>query len=81
MPKLGQVYTVHLNLLVPDDGTREVLIAMSYFRYASGEFGAVARDLLTEGIERFRASLSPKDKAAFAEIENNVKAAEALKKS
>jgi hypothetical protein len=81
MAKRQQILTVHLNMLVPNDGTLETLRAIAYFRGESGEFAAPARDFLIQGIERFRAGLSDRDKARFAEILHNVKVTEELRKA
>ena len=73
MPKRTIDYPIHLNMLVADDGTKEELIAISYFRNGSDEFGPVVRDFIQDGLIRFRASLSERDKARFREILENVK--------
>lgn len=81
MPKLGLEFTVHLNMMVRDDGTRETLKAIAYFRDGSEEFSVVARDFIAEGIERYKASLSPRDRSRLAEILENVKVTEAMKRA
>ena len=79
MPKMTKDFPVHLNMLVRDDGTKEELIAIAYFRDGSDEFGPVGRDFLRDGIERFKASLSERDRQRLREILANVKVARTMK--
>ena len=73
MPKLHADYTVPLNILLGQDGTKEILIAVAYYRGQGGRFAGPARDFLRDGCERFAAGLSPKERARFDEILANVK--------
>lgn len=58
---------------------KEELIAIAYFRGDAGKASGVVRDLLRQGIARFRENLSDQDLARFEEILENVRLSESLR--
>ena len=81
MPKLKADYPVTCNLLLPDDGTKEVLVAISFYRGERGSFAGPARDFLRDGCDRFQASLTGRERARFLEILETVRAAAGVQKA
>lgn len=73
-------YHVPLNLLIEDDGTKQALIAINYFRGNGGSYAEPSRDALREYVQRFRDGLSESQRKQFDEILATVKTTEAYRK-
>ena len=79
MPKLYSAYPVPLNILMADDGTKEALRAVAYFRGEAGHHAGPARDFIRFGLDAWVSGLSTRDRARYDEILANVRAASAMK--
>lgn len=74
------VYRVPINVLIRDDGVRELLIAIDYFRGGGGKYAEPVRDALAKYAGEFRDTLGAKDQKVFDEILSTVKTTEAYRK-
>jgi len=74
MPKKTILYTDQINFLA-QDGTHELLKAISYHRGSRGTIADPARDFLDAGIRRFIENLDPRELKRFNEILDSVKIA------
>lgn len=54
-------------------GTRDHLVAISYFRGEAGTYAGPARDMIARGIREFLERLTDADRKRFEEILQNVK--------
>lgn len=80
MPKKTKDFVVPINVLIRDDGTRQLLIAIAYFRGEGGSYAGPVRDALGEYTRKFMASLTPAERRRFDEIHGNVTTTEAYRK-
>ena len=81
MPKLTVDFSVPVNVLIRDDGTKEMLLAIAFFRGEGGAFAGPVRDALTAYCYDFQANLPEKDRKRFGEILESVKVTEAYRKA
>lgn len=81
MPKKTIDFNIPINVLIRDDGTRALLIAIAYFRGEGGSYAGPVRDALGAYTRTFVASLSPTDKRRFDDILASVKVTEATRKA
>lgn len=79
MPKLGKYFNIQITFSARDE-LREKLIALAYLRGDEGEYAPMARDLMTEAVERFIGDLDPQEKREFKEILKAVETAAILDK-
>lgn len=79
MPKKIKKLPDQLNFLAPVD-TRDKLVAIAFYRGQAGKYAKPAQDFIVEGIERFLAALSPKERGVFDEILQTVKTSESYRK-
>jgi hypothetical protein len=79
MPKLGKFYNIQITFDARDE-LREKLVALSYLRGDAGKYAPIARDIMTEAVERFVADLDPQERKEFAEILKNVQAVTVIDK-
>lgn len=73
MAKKKLLYHVPLSVLLADDGTKEALVAIAYYRGEGRNYAGPVRDGLAEYVKNFQAGLSPANKKAFNEILDQVK--------
>lgn len=81
MPKKIVEYSVPLNILIRDDGTKEALIAIAYYRGMRGRrraFAGPAREALGRYVKEFEAGLSETERRRYKEILQSVKSNRAL---
>ena len=79
MPKTKVIYNVPCNVLLANDGTREKLIALSYYRGSKGEYAPGVREALEAGLDQILAGFSPSEKKIFDEILQSVKTQEGIR--
>lgn len=79
MPKLKIDFSIPINVLIRDDGTRALLIAIAYYRGEGGSYAGPVRDALGAYTRDFVASLSPADRKRFDQILETVKTSETMR--
>lgn len=79
MPKLGKYFNIQITFSAKDE-LREKLIALAYLRGDEGEYAPIARDIMTEAVERFINDLDPQEQKELKEILKSVKAAGVIDK-
>lgn len=78
MVKKTSTYTEQTNTRLTPEMVVQ-LVAVSFFQGRRGEYSALIRDFLTQGIARFEAGLSERDRARYDEILANVRESESLR--
>lgn len=81
MPKIGIEFHIPLNLLLRDDGTKEKLIAIAYYRGEGASFAGPARDALEEFTRTWRSRLTPAEQKRYDEILDTVVTTAKMKKA
>lgn len=81
MPKRTIDFNVPVNVLIRDDGTKEALIAIAYFRGEGSSFAGPVRDALATYVREWIARLTPSERKRFDEILASVKTSEAMRKA
>jgi len=81
MPKTTLIFKVPCNILLSDDGTMDMLIAISYYRGEGGAYAGPARDAMGRFVREYRAGLSERERKTFDGILETVKASSAMKKA
>lgn len=81
MPKLTVDFSVPINVLIRDDGTKEQLIAIAYLRGEGSSYAGPVRDALARYVSAFVGGLSPADRKRFDEILSNVRTTMAMEKA
>jgi hypothetical protein len=81
MPKTTLIFKVPCNVLLPDDGTMELLIAISYHRGEGGAYAGPARDAMGRFVREYRAGLSEREKKTFDGILETVRESAVMKKA
>jgi hypothetical protein len=81
MPKLTVDFSIPLNILARDDGTKEALVAIAYFRGEGGSFAGPARDALASFVRSFRSGLPEADAKRYDEILATVRETEAQRRA
>lgn len=67
-PPVGKRFiTIYVELAI-----KQELVALSYFLGRGGEYGDIVRSMLVKGLERKKASFTPKQEKDFALILGNV---------
>jgi hypothetical protein len=80
MSKKQLEFNVPINILIRDDGTKSMLIAIDYFRGGTGRYADPSRDAIAEFTREFTNSLSPSERKRFDLILESVQTAEAYRK-
>ncbi len=73
MPKKGQDFTEQITVLLRDDGTKEALTAIAYFRGDGGSYAGPVRDACASYVREWLARLTPAERKRFDEILGNVR--------
>ena len=81
MPKTTLIFKVPCNILLPDDGTMEMLLAISYHRGEGGRYAGPARDGIGRYVREYRAGLSEREQKTFDGILETVRSSSAVKKA
>ena len=81
MPKTTLIFKVPCNILRADDGTMELLVAISFHRGEGGRYAGPARDGIGRFVRDYRASLTDRERRAFDGILETVRSAAAVKKA
>lgn len=81
MPKLTIDFSIPINVLIRDDGTKESLIAIAYLRGEGSSYAGPVRDALARYVSEFVGGLSPADRRRYDEILANVRTAKAMEKA
>jgi len=81
MPKTKLIFKVPCNILLADDGTMDLLIAISYHRGEGGAYAGPARDGIGRFVREYRAGLSDRERKTFDGILETVKVSAAMKKA
>lgn len=81
MPKLTTDFSISINVLIRDDGTKERLIAIAYLRGEGASFAGPVRDALSRYVSGFVEGLSPADRKRFDEILSTVRTAKVLERA
>ena len=81
MPKTDLIFRVPCNILLPDDGTMELLIAISFHRGEGGRYAGPARDGIGQYVRVYREGLSEREKKTFDGILETVRTTAAIKKA
>lgn len=81
MPKKTVDFSQKINVLIRDDGTKESLIAIAYYRGEGASFAGPVRDALARYVREFVAALSPSERKRYDEILASVKTTNAMKKA
>lgn len=81
MPKLTTDFSISINVLIRDDGTKEKLIAIAYLRGEGSSYAGPVRDALARYVSEFVGGLSPADRARFDEILSSVRTAKAMERA
>lgn len=79
MPKKIIDFSIPINVLIRDDGTRALLIAIAYYRGEGGSYAGPVRDALGAYTRDFVKALAPSEKKRFDEILETVKTSEAMR--
>lgn len=79
MPKLGKFFNIQLVFSARDE-LKQKLIALAYLRGDEGQYAPIARDIMTEAVERFIQELDPQEQKEFREILETVKTAGVIEK-
>lgn len=80
MPKKTVEFDIPVNVLIRDDGTKEALIAIAYFRGEGSSFAGPVRDALNTYVREWLSKLSPSDRKRYDEILESVKTSDAVKR-
>lgn len=81
MPKLTVDFSVPINVLIRDDGTKDKLIAIAYLRGEGSSYAGPVRDALFRYVSEFVEGLSPADRRRFEEILSSVRTAKAMERA
>lgn len=79
MPKKSIDFNIPINVLIRDDGTRALLIAIAYYRGEGGSYAGPVRDALGAYTRTFASGLSLAERKRFEDILATVKTTEALR--
>ena len=73
MPKSSKEFTEQVTVLLRDDGTKETLTAIAYYRGEGGSYAGPVRDACASYVREWLARLTPAERRRFDEILDNVK--------
>ena len=81
MPKTDLIFKVPCNILLPEDGTMELLAAISFHRGEGGRYAGPARDAIGKYVRAYREGLSERERKVFDGILETVKSSSAIRKA
>lgn len=81
MPKTKLIFKVPCNILLADDGTMEMLLAISFHRGEGGAYAGPARDGIGRFVRDYRMGLSERERKTFDGILETVRTTSAMKKA
>jgi len=73
MPKKGQDIEIAVSIFLRNDGTKEMLTAIAYYRGEGGSYAGPVRDACASYVREWLARLTPAERRRFDEILDNVK--------
>lgn len=73
MPKKGKDKTEQITVLLNDDGTKEALTAIAYYRGDGGSYAGPVRDACAFYVREWLARLTPAERKRYNEILDNVR--------
>jgi hypothetical protein len=80
MPKLTVDFSVPINVLIRDDGTKQALVAIAFYRGEAGSYAGPVREALAKYAREFRAGLGEAEAKRYDEILANVQTSDAYRK-
>lgn len=81
MPKKGSDFNQQITVLLRDDGTKQILTAIAYFRGDGGSYAGPVRDACASYVREWLAKLTPAERKRFDDILDNVKVKAAMERA